>query len=155
MDCQLIVHHPYRTLGQLQNTLNMGQEDVTLAWNIINDHYLTDLPLLYPLHIIAAMAIFFAMTLKPSQGGLQTALATAILSAKEKESPSTENSDNNLQKKKVKHLLEWLAKSEIDIAAMIDSTQEIISLYEVWEQYNDKTCKEQIARFVKARNLDK
>ena len=131
----------------------MSQDDITLAWNVINDHYLTDLPLLYPLHVIAAMAIFFALTLKPSQSGVQAALATMVLSSKE--APSAENENITAHKKKVKHLLDWLAKSQIDIKAMIDCTQEIISLYEVWETYNDKTCKEQIARFVKARNLDK
>ena len=51
--------------------------------------------------------------------------------------------------------MDWLAKSNINIKAMIDGTQDVISLYESWEHYNDKTCKEQIARFIKARNLDK
>jgi cyclin C len=39
--------------------------------------------------------------------------------------------------------------------AVAECTQELISLYEVWETYTDKTCKDQIAKFVKARGLDK
>ncbi len=39
--------------------------------------------------------------------------------------------------------------------AVIDCVQEMISLYEAWEGYNDRACKEQIARFVRARGLDK
>ena len=159
MNCQLIVHHPYRTLSHLQNTLKMTQDEVGLAWNIINDHYLTDLPLMYPLHIIATMSILLALTLKPSQGGMQAgasniaALANTALSSKD--SSSTGDDTTPVQKDKIKNLLKWLAESEVDIKSMIECTQEVISLYEVWEQYNDKTCKEQIARFVKARNLDK
>ncbi|MCJ1325710.1 hypothetical protein MMC10_002373 [Thelotrema lepadinum] len=137
----------------------MTQDEVGLAWNIINDHYLTDLPLMYPLHIIATMSILLALTLKPSQGGMQAgasniaALANTALSSKD--SSSTGDDTTPVQKDKIKNLLKWLAESEVDIKSMIECTQEVISLYEVWEQYNDKTCKEQIARFVKARNLDK
>ena len=159
MNCQLIIHHPYRTLQQLQSTLNMSPDEVSLAWSIINDHYLTDIPLLYPLHVIAATAIFLALVLKPTQAGLQaaastaTALANAMQTARDtmQADPSTSSTPQG----KVQYLVKWLAESEIDITAVVDCTQEIISLYEVWEQYNEKTCKEQVARFVKARNLDK
>ncbi|KOS19430.1 RNA polymerase II holoenzyme cyclin-like subunit [Escovopsis weberi] len=56
---------------------------------------------------------------------------------------------------RVQHFAAWLAESNVDIAAMVDATQEIISFYECYEQYNDKLTREQINRFVKARNLDK
>ena len=158
MNCQLIVHHPYRTLLELQKQLNLAQEEMSLAWSIINDHYLTDLPLLYPLHVIATTAIFLSLVLKPAQSGLQAAatatntLASAVRTARES---STRNlNPSSTPQGKIQYFIEWLAEGEVDIKAMVDCTQEIISLYEVWEQYNDKTCKEQIARFVKARNLD-
>ena len=159
MSCQLIVHHPYRTLLELQKQLNMAQEEMTLAWSIINDHYLTDLPFLYPLHVAATTAIFLSLVLKPTQSGLQAAasttntLANAVRTARE--SPSSVSSSASTPQGKIQYLIKWLAEGEVDIKAMVDCTQEIISLYEVWEQYNDKTCKEQIARFVKARSLDK
>ena len=159
MNCQLIVHHPYRTLLALQNTLDLAQDEVSLAWSIINDSYLTDLGFLYPPHVIAITSIFMALVLKPTQVGLQaaaataTALASAIQSAKD--GSSSEEFPTGQVQGKVQNMVQWLAKGEVDIKAVIEATQEIICLYEVWEQYNDKTCKDQIARFVKARGLDK
>ena len=159
MNCQLIVHHPYRTLLELQNTLNMAADEVSLSWSIINDHYLTDVPLLFPPHVIAVTAIFLALVLKPTQAGLQAAsnTATALANAAQavKDASIAESPAMSSAQGKVHYLVKWLAEGEIDIKAMIDCTQEIISLYDVWEQYSEKTCKEQIARFVKARGLDK
>lgn len=159
MNTQLIIHHPYRTLHELQTTLLMAQDDVSLAWSIINDNYLTDLPLLFPPHIVAVTAIFLAITLKPTQAGLQAAASTAAALANAsqgtKDQIRTGIPLTGAPEAKVQNLVRWLAEGEVDIKAVVDCSQEIISLYEVWEQYSEKTCKEQIARFVKARGLDK
>ena len=159
MDSQLIIHHPYRTLQDLQTTLNMAQDETSLAWSIINDHYMTDSPLLYPPHVIAVTAISLALTLKPTQTGLQAAASTAaaLTSAisPPKDQPGNVNGVPNTQQKKVQNLISWLAEGEVDIKAVVECSQEIISLYDILEQYTEKTCKEQIARFVKARGLDK
>lgn len=159
MNSQLIVHHPYRTLVELQGRLSMSQDEITLAWSVLNDHYLTDLPLLYPPHVIAMTAILLAVVLKPSQASLHAAAASvaAVASAAQtaKDSASTAATQTTAPPNKPQRLVTWLAESEVNIEEMIDCTQEIISLYEVWEQYNEKACKEQISRFVKARGLDK
>lgn len=159
MSSQLIIQHPYRTLTELQSSLSMAQEDGSLAWSIINDHYLTDLPLLFPPHIIAVTAIFLAITLKPTQAGLQAAANTAAVLANagsvSKNIASTTNTASIAQQKKVQNLVSWLAEGEVDIKSVIDCSQEIISLYEMLEHYHEKVCREQINRFVKARGLDK
>jgi cyclin-C len=166
MNSNLIVHHPYRTLSELQTTLSLSADEVALAWSIINDHYLTDLPILNPPHVIAVTAIFLAVTLKPSQTNLQNvslsaaAIAGAVQAATMSRDPSsnatkTENAALPPPAAKVQKLVSWLAEGEISIEAVVECTQEIISLYEVWEQYNEKNCKEQIGRFVKGRGLDK
>jgi len=162
MNSQLIVHQPYRTLIDLQGTFSMTQDETNLAWSVINDHYLTDLPLLYPPHVIAITAIFLAVVLKPSQtslhatGSSATAMANAAHTASNLSSGTqTAGAAGQPPQTKAQKLVSWLAESGVDMEAVIDSTQEIISLYEIWEQYNDKVCKEQIARFVKARGLDK
>lgn len=62
MSSQLIVHQPYRTLTQLQGEFNLTPEESQAAWQAINDHYMTDLPLLYPPHIIGLTAILLAIT---------------------------------------------------------------------------------------------
>src|SRR3569833_3626831 len=77
MNSQMIIHQPYRTLTALQSDLTHSQDDVALAWSVINDHYMTDLPLLYPPHVVALTAILLSLVLRPpgtgsgsgSQGG--------------------------------------------------------------------------------------
>lgn len=137
----------------------MAQEDVSLAWSVINDSYLTDIPLIFPPHITAITAIFLALTLKPTQAGLQAAASTAAALANAcsmpKESTNSGASLTSSPQTKVQNLVRWLAEGEIDIKAVVECSQEIISLYELWEQYSEKACKEQIGRFVKARGLDK
>ena len=83
MSSQLIVHHPYRTLSELQSDLALTSDEVALAWSVINDHYLTDLPLLHPPHVIAIMAIIIAVVFKPAHPGnfgnsAQSALAATM-----------------------------------------------------------------------------
>ncbi|OAR02464.1 hypothetical protein LLEC1_00949 [Akanthomyces lecanii] len=56
---------------------------------------------------------------------------------------------------RVQHFAAWLAESTVDIASMVDATQEIISFYECYEKYNEKLTREQINRFVKAGSLDR
>ncbi|KAF1841057.1 C/H/G cyclin [Cucurbitaria berberidis CBS 394.84] len=151
MNSQLIIHHPYRSLAELQTQFQLTQEENALAWSIINDHYLTDLPLLHAPHVIAITAIFLAVVLKPTQGGLQAhaaGMANALQTlGNARNAGGTQN--------RVQKLVDWLAESSVDIDAVVECTQELISLYEVWESYTDKTCKDQIAKFVKARGLDK
>jgi cyclin C len=154
MNSQLIVHHPYRTLLALQNTFPLSTEESSLAWSIINDHYMTDLPLLYPPHLIAMTAILLTLVLRPIGNGatpttgttasnIATAAQAALSAAGQPKSGT------------IQILSDLLAESNVDIEGMIDCTQELISFYEVHEQYNEKNTKEQINRYVKARGLDR
>jgi cyclin C len=159
----MIVHHPYRSLTSLQGTFSLTQEEHALAWSIINDHYMTDLPLLFAPHIIAIMAILLSLVLRPNTTGIQSVsnAAGSIASAAHTALSSVGQAKGTNEKQvsgprtKVQKLANWLAESNIDIEAIVDCTQEIISFYEVQEQYNEKLTREQINRFVKARGLDK
>jgi cyclin C len=166
MNSQLIIHHPYRTLSELQTELSLGSGEIALAWSVINDHYLTDLPLLNPPHIIAVMAIVVAVVFKPSHPGAFSSPAQSAQSAQSTMAGVARdgNGMNMLAAladrtgtgpPRIQKLVQWLAESEIDIKAVIESTQELLSLYEVWEQYSEKHCKEFIGRMVKSKNLDK
>ncbi|KAI9679432.1 MAG: hypothetical protein M1817_005454 [Caeruleum heppii] len=172
MNSQLIVHHPYRTLLELQTTLSLTQDETAVAWYVINDHYLTDLPLLHPPHVVAVTSVFLALSLRPSHSTFQPAAAvgtgpSAAAAASTLSSPSlggpaatsasttASSASNGTPQNKVQKLVKYLAESEVDMDNVIECTQQTMALYEVWEQYNDKVCKEQIARFVKARGLDK
>lgn len=152
LSSQLIVHHPYRSLTDLHPNIGLETEETTLAWSIINDHYLTDLPLLYPPYVIAITAAFLAVVLRPSQGGAQGQIQSVGLA---KALDSITNSNSGPANPRVQKMVNWLAESSVDIEQVIDCTQELISLYEVWEQYNEKTCKDQIGRFVRARGLER
>jgi cyclin C len=163
MSSQMIVHHPYRSLTALQTTFSLTQEESALAWSVINDHYMTDLPLLFAPHTIAIMSILLALVLRPNTTGIQSAgssagniasAAHAALSSASQAKAGTEK-PGGAARTKVQKLANWLAESNIDIEAIVDCTQEIISFYEFQEQYNEKLTREQINRFVKARGLDK
>ncbi|RYP60993.1 hypothetical protein DL770_009878 [Monosporascus sp. CRB-9-2] len=176
MNSHLIVHQPYRTLTSLQSDLFLSQDEVNIAMSVINDHYMTDLPLLYPPHVIALTAILLSLVLRPNSVGggaaANMAAATAALAqaqartgtisgsttASGQSTPSgTETKDKQQEARvgKVQRFAAFLAESNVDIEAMVDCTQELISFYECYEQYNDKMTREQINRFVKARGLDK
>lgn len=159
LNSQLIVHHPYRTLSELQGQLGLSADEVALSWSVINDHYLTDLPLLYPPHVIAVAAILIAVVFKPSQSTAAPtgsgAVAGAVRDGTTNMASLLTDKAGSSMPSRVQKLVDWLSTSEVDIEAVIECTQEIISLYEVWEQYSEKTCKEQIVRYVKARGLDK
>lgn len=179
MSSQLIVHQPYRSLSSLRGDLSLVDEDVQLAKSVINDHYMTDLPFLCPPHIIALVAILLALVLRPNStapgqtasgnaAAVGLAAAQAALSqahaarsgqggiiADAGATPELKERQQEARITRVQHFAAWLAESNVDIAAMVDATQEIISFYECHEQYNDKLTREQINRFVKARGLDK
>jgi cyclin C len=149
LNSQLIIHHPYRSLTELQTTMPLTLDETSLAWNILNDHYLTDLPLLYPPHVIAVAAALLAVVMKPTQGSMhmQGQNVQNVLGSL---GPGGGPVSPRLQK-----MLTWIAESQISIEAMVDITQELISLYEVWDGYKESLCKEPIVRFVKARGLEK
>lgn len=176
MSSNLIVHQPYRTLSSLQGDLRVSNEDFALAWSIVNDGYMTDLPLLYPPHIVALTATLLALVLRPNtpaapgQGsGLSSpgpaipnaaaasAAAAAALAGAQNRSPTPGGGERASEGRvgRVQRFVVWLADTDVDVASMVDCTQEIMSFYNAHEQYNDKLTREQISRFIKARGLDK
>lgn len=154
MNSQLIVHHPYRSLTELQSTLALTSEEVSLAWSLINDHYMTDLPLLYPPHVIAITSAIIAVLMKPTQGAGMAVAGGATASAIQS---AMQGSPGGAHGAKVQKLINWLAESSVDVEALADTAQELISLHEVWEGFttSDKVCKEQLQRLIKGRGLDK
>jgi len=157
LKAQLVVHHPYRSLSDLQERLCLTLDDVALAWSVINDHYLTDMALRYAPHIIATTAIVLVVTTRPSQSSVQRH-STAINGARfcfqaiqaHLPSPPVHCSESRGQK-----LTNWLTRSGLDIEATIACTQELISLYVALENYSEKTCKDQIGLFIQALGVNK
>ena len=191
MNSYLIVHHPYRTLQDLTPVLSLTSEENNTSWQVINDSCLTDLPLLYPPHVIALTAIFLSVVLKPSlsQASLHTAAtsvaaATAVASSGGGSGGGVGssggagagtgagagaagagggNSSSGIYgaggqgaQSRIGKLIEWYAESKVDMEAIVDCTQEIISLYEAWESFTpsaEKNCKDQLHRMIKSRGI--
>ncbi|KAH7311644.1 cyclin-like protein [Stachybotrys elegans] len=175
MSSQLLIHQPYRTISALRGELMLVEEDVQLARSILNDHYMTDLPILYAPHIIALVSILLALVLRPNSPSVssQTAspsspaagLAAAQAALGQAHAsrggildsfvPETKEKQQEARISRVQQFAAWLSESNVDIPSMVDVTQEMISFYDCFEQYNDKLTREQVNRFVKARSLDK
>jgi cyclin C len=205
MRSQLIVWHPYRTLKDLEekSALGLTPEEAHLAWSIINDSYMTDLPLICPPHVIALAAIFLAVIVQPSKThpgvtslplsqplprntlplsslpsafdslGGRTGMADTLMqslgslsSSQPSSTPSAQGpKDSNgangdraagaAKVEKIQRMIRFLADSEVDLRQMAEATQELISLYELWEPNNERTAKEALARIIKGRGLDK
>lgn len=219
MHSQLIVWHPYRSLMALKDNQNLSitNEELVLAWSIVNDTYMTDLPLTCVPHLLAVTALFLAVVFNPGKsiitaqsntpdlktlgdrpsftglGGRQGIVAKFGNVAENLGSgqSNTTMSNNNINTNntnpstrpslttntnintedpstpnqpkpksltiapRTQTLIKFVIESELDIERMIEATQEIISLYEIWEkQYNEKNIKEAVARCLKGRGLD-
>lgn len=152
LKAQLICHHPFRPLKELQQILGLSEDDVNLASSFINDHYATNLTFLYPPHVIAAAAVSAVLTLRPGPGGASA--STLVTRNTQSASSMTTQTQTSVQSK-ARRLKHWLIKSDIDLEGIIDCVQELVSLYVVTEQYSEKDCRDQINRFVKERKLDR
>lgn len=157
MNSQLIVHQPYRSLNALQAEFGLNVEETQLAQSIINDHYMTDLPLLVPPHIVGLTAILLVLVpaVASGTGGLSSAVHSTLMKASQERQKPGDKKAVLTPRNKLQKFSSWLTTSNIDIESIIDAAQEMIAFYEVQEHYNEKITKEQINRFVKARNLDK
>ncbi|EER38458.1 RNA polymerase II holoenzyme cyclin-like subunit [Histoplasma capsulatum H143] len=109
-----------------------------------------------PPHVVAVTAIILAVGLKTNTTSSAHLAGASPVSAALRDGAGAlaALSDKNLPSR-AQMLVDWLSAGEVNIEAVIECTQELISLYEAWEQYSEKGCREQISRYVKARSLDK
>lgn len=149
INAQLIIHHPYRKLNELQSKLDLSQDEMSLAWSIVNDHYVTDLPLRYPPNIIATMAVVMTLTMRPGQGKQSASLGQSGAAGRLAGGQPSPASLAQAVQSKGDRLKDWLAQSKTDINALVDCTQHMISLYVLLEGHTEKDCREQVARFAK------
>ncbi|KAF0454388.1 C/H/G cyclin [Gigaspora margarita] len=146
LNFNMIVFHPYRALTTLAQDLGTKNEDVQRAWFIVNDTYKTDMCLLYPPYVIAAAALYLPIALKGggqygdnSTSNDHSAQGVVTRGAKKgATSAVTNDANNNGETTKVKDIRQWFALLNVDLDQIIDIVQEIISLYEVWDEYNKK-----------------
>ncbi|KAK9470298.1 cyclin-like protein [Dipodascopsis tothii] len=137
LDAYLVVHHPYRSLVQLSKALGasghnagLSADEMQCAWSILNDSYITDVPLMQAPHVIAMSAMYLSIVLRtPHMSGAQTDRA----------------------KSRMQKIIDWFASSGVELEQVIDCAQEMISLYESWESYNEKLVREAVARTINTK----
>lgn len=105
--------HPYRSLTQICNELGMRDLAVQYAWFIVNDSYRTDVCLLYSPHLIALAAIYLTVVLNHAEFT---------------PGPAGEQRD----------MKQWFADLNVDMNSIIEISQEILAIYEVWSDWKEE-----------------
>lgn len=108
LDCYLIIHHPYNALSQLvdvlgnsnneKNTLyrlDLSNNEIENAWKIVNDSYMTDLPLLFPPHIIAIAALHLVLVLSIDEDIEQLSTLSSVSFNGTQDSNNNNNTNSN------------------------------------------------------------
>ncbi|KAL0084575.1 cyclin [Phycomyces blakesleeanus] len=113
LEFYLIVWHPYRSLTLICNDLGMRESGLQYAWFLVNDSYRTDVCLLYPPHMIALAAIYLTVVLNHADFA-----------------PGSLGDRTDMR--------QWFADLNVDIEAVIEISQEILSITEVWSDWKEE-----------------
>ncbi|KAI9485165.1 MAG: cyclin-like protein [Benjaminiella poitrasii] len=113
LEFYLIVWHPYRSLTQICNELGMRESGLQYAWFIVNDSYRTDVCLLYPPHFISLAAIYLTVVLNHADFA-----------------PGSTGDQLDMK--------QWFADLNVDIKSIIEISQEILSIYEIWADWKEE-----------------
>jgi cyclin C len=132
LDTYLIIHHPYKSLSELTQSmtdfdeiqLQLSNEELQTTWSMINDSFATDMILLYAPHVIATTCIYATIVL------------TSPLSRPTKPADKI--------KARIDCLVQYLGNSGIDLVKVSECVQELISLYVKWESYDENVCRAMI-----------
>ncbi|KAI8089617.1 CDK8 kinase-activating protein cyclin C [Halteromyces radiatus] len=113
LEFYLIVWHPYRSLTHICQELGMKEQGLQFAWFIVNDSFRTDVCLLHPPHMIALAALYLTIVLNhadfvPGSLGDRT------------------------------DMRQWFADLNIQVETLVEITQEILSIYEVWADWKEE-----------------
>ncbi|KAF9457251.1 cyclin-like protein [Collybia nuda] len=138
-----------------------GQLEVTdgalqTAWFIINDTYRSDLCLLYPPHIIAIAALYLTFILNPSMRDtvlphLPTEHEHSRASMPQQSSAAPQPRRSSRQAhhtaptdspKKPQDPIAFLADLNVSLPLIATVSQEIISLYSLWDRYKEDAMSE-------------
>lgn len=171
MELFLFLHHPYKSLLQIRDFLaqnasvygfTLTADELQNAWSLINDSYVTDLHLLFPPHVIAVAAVYITIVLKKNLTTLRT---NGTSDASHKPDSDSMHIDDlmtltgaagdpaNLDPPgfldlrvdedtiKINKFMNFLNHSHINLDEVVESLQEIINLYVVWNRYNENAVR--------------
>ncbi|CAG8441622.1 16882_t:CDS:2 [Acaulospora colombiana] len=138
LNFNMIVFHPYRTLKALADEIlgDKNEGGVQMALFIVNDTYRTDMCLLYPPHVIAAAALYFSIAIKEGQyndnGSVGESNGQGVVTRNSRKIANNESSND--ENTKVKDIRQWFAELNVDFEQITCIVQELISLYELWDE---------------------
>ncbi|KAI8927977.1 cyclin-like protein [Entophlyctis helioformis] len=128
LEFSLVVFHPYRSIQQFLARLGLVKPCLQTAWYIANDAYRTDLLLLYPPYMIALAAVYMATCITDFSGnGSASQGQGAVSSAAAQPLGSSQFAE----------VRAFFSSLNVDMRDILAITQDIFSLYRVWETYTD------------------
>lgn len=155
MDSYLVLHHPYKSLLQMQQYLSdhfatfkfvLSEQDLQHAWSLINDSYVTDVHLVYPPHVIAVACVYITVVLRrhiaasgPGGSNLTSMHIDdlADMSAVTASDSFVFDHDVNPATK----VVDFINQSHMNLEEIVDVVEEVLKLYGVWNRYNEAAWK--------------
>lgn len=132
LESYLIVHHPYDSMEQIINALkappynlSFSSDDIQNCWSFLNDSYINDVHLMYPPHIIAIACLFITICIRGKM--VKNSLNNCI------DNSSNSNTQDIFNR--------FMAKSHVDLDEVMDTIQELITLYDHWDKYHEPWIK--------------
>lgn len=137
-----------RYWGTGEGKLELQETALQTAWLIINDTYRSDLCLLYPPHMIAIAAIYLTLVFHaPTYASIRSQSqngSTSQLSSQPQSSQSSPHnprrssrSSSSQPKKPSQDVIGFMAGLNVNMEVIASIAQEIISLYTLWDRYNE------------------
>lgn len=139
----LVVHHPYKSMEQIVQVLrappfelHISQDELQNCWSLINDSYINDAHLTYPPHIIAIACLFITICIRGRSAKNTLSNSTSL--------NDTMPEDDAVLAKTLKQqelFNRFIAESQVDLEEVMDTIQDLITLYEHWDKYHETWIK--------------
>ncbi|KZT63994.1 C/H/G cyclin [Daedalea quercina L-15889] len=133
-----------RYWGTGEGKLEMHEGALQMAWFIINDTYRSEICLLYPPHLIAITAIYMACAIHQETRGdieKQTQSGAYAFSGSQGSQGLTRRSSrpssSSYKRQQPQDIVGFLAGLNVNMALIATITQEIVSLYALWDRYSE------------------
>ena len=135
VDAELVVHLPFAVLEDAKDELGLAQEDIDEAWRMMYGTFASDVPLLYPPHVICLTCVFMACIKRRHEATLHPVKVTTGRSSKSASAAATASHRAEAEcTASLDKLRELMARHDIDRNEMARCTQHIISATEFRRQ---------------------
>lgn len=139
----LIVHHPYKSMEQIVNVLKeppfelrLSQDELQNCWSLINDSYINDVHLMYPPHVIAVACLFITICIRGRT------VKSSLSNAGNKGDNVMDTDPILTQVVKQQEIVNrFVAESQVDLEEVMNTVQELITLYDHWDKYHEPWIK--------------